>query len=123
MRKCLYCHEALAGRVDKKFCSPHCKSGYHYEKNRNNKNNIYLTINRQLKKNRRLLKKYNKAGKAYIRKSTLLAEGFNPNYFTHFWKNRNGDVYLFVFEYGFLAKSDHGKNKYILVQWQSYMKK
>jgi hypothetical protein len=42
-----------------------------------------------------LLKNYNKAGMSVVRKEALLEEGFNPKYFTHYWKNQKGDVYLF----------------------------
>jgi len=121
MNKCLYCEELLEGRVDKRFCTPSCKSAFHYQKNQDNEASLYNTIDNQLKRNRRLLKNYNKAGKATIRKETLLAEGFNPKYFTHYWKNKQGDVYLFCFEFGFLERIENGNSKYVLVQWQEYM--
>ena len=66
-------------------------------------------------------KLFNKAGKAIVRKEELLAEGFNPKYFTHYWKNEKGDVYLFCYEFGFLAKEEQGKQKFVLVKWQQYM--
>ena len=81
----------------------------------------FKKIDNQLKLNRRLLKNYNKAGKAVIRKNDLLAEGFNPKYFTHYWKNSKSDVYLFCYEYGYLAREENSKQKYILVKWQDYM--
>ncbi|MBS2211071.1 hypothetical protein KEM09_06650 [Carboxylicivirga mesophila] len=82
---------------------------------------MYSTIDNQLKTNRRLLKSYNKAGKATIRKAKLLAEGFNPRYFTHYWKAKNGNLYLFCYEYGFMELKDRGADKFILVKWQNYM--
>jgi len=121
MRSCLECKEKLEGRVDKLFCTPYCKSAYHYKANKENEANLYVTIDRQLKTNRRLLKLYNKAGKAYVRKELLLKDGFNPKFFTHYWKNKKGEVYLFCYEYGFLEKNDNGALKYVLVQWQDYM--
>lgn len=75
----------------------------------------------QLKHNRKILKDYNKAGKATVRKNVMESEGFNPNYFTHYWKNSKGDVYFFVYEFGFMKKTEHGIDKYILVKWQDYM--
>jgi len=45
-----------------------------------------------------------KPEKATVRAEKLIEFGFNPGYFTHFWKNTKGDVYLFVYEYGFLKK-------------------
>lgn len=119
--KCLYCKTKLKGRVDKIFCTPYCKSSYHYQKNKDNQSNIFVTIDKQLRENRRVLKNYNKAGKSVVRKEELIKEGFNPKYFTHYWKNQKGDVYLFCYEFGFLEKKEGDKLKYVLVQWQEYM--
>ncbi len=119
---CLTCNLELKGRTDKKFCNPQCKSAYHYEKARE-ENNFFFEVDHQLKKNRKLLKYFNKAGKATVRAQRLVDQGFNSNFFTHFWKNTKGDVYLFVYEYGFLSRTENGKKKYILITWQPYMKK
>jgi hypothetical protein len=111
----------MEGRSDKRFCDPYCKSDYHYKKNKKDTANVYNKIDRQLKLNRRLLKKYNQAGKATIRKRILLDTGFNPNFFTHFWKTKKGQVYLFIYEFGFLKTNENNKEKYVLIQWQNYM--
>lgn len=122
MKKCPNCKEVITGRSDKKFCSPYCKSNYHYEHNKQKENTLFKHIDKQLKTNRKLLKAFNKAGKATVRKEKLLAEGFDPKYFTHYWKNVKGEVYLFCYEFGFLSKKDaKGIERFILVQWQSYM--
>ena len=121
-KTCLDCKKELTGRADKKFCDVYCKSSYHY-KLRQEAKNFYTRVDTQLKKNRKLLKQYNKAGKATVRAETLKGEGFDPNFFTHYWKNNQGDVYLFVYEFGFLKKPENGKQKYVMVTWQPYMKK
>lgn len=46
--------------------------------------------------------------------------GFDPDFFTHYWKKKE-DVYLFVYEYGFLKRKEKDKEKYILITWQEYM--
>ncbi|GAA4974423.1 hypothetical protein [Algibacter aquimarinus] len=120
---CKCCGKDLEGRSDKKFCDPYCKSSYHYQKGITESPRFYNRVDNQLKLNRRLLKNYNKAGKATIRSEQLISEGFNPNFFTHYWKNNKGDVYLFVYEFGFLSKIEHGVKKYILIKWQGYMEK
>lgn len=120
-RKCQYCGEKLEGRVDKLFCNPSCKSAHHYKISLEKEASLYNQIDKQLKQNRRLLKNFNKAGKATVRKENLLSEGFNPKYFTHYWKNSKGDVYLFCYEYGFLERKENGRAKYVLVKWQDYM--
>lgn len=119
--KCLFCEKELEGRSDKKYCDIHCKSSYQYQQHKLNKSSFYNKINLQLKLNRRILKYYNKDGKTTVRRPLLKEKGFDSNYFTHFWKNSRGHVYLFVYEYGFLKTSENGKQKYVLVKWQPYM--
>ncbi len=120
---CNCCGKELEGRSDKKFCDPYCKSSYHYKKSITESPRFYNKVDNKLKLNRKLLKNYNKAGKATIRAEQLKNEAFDPNFFTHYWKNTKGDVYLFVYEYGFLRKMEHGVEKYILIKWQGYMEK
>ncbi len=79
-------------------------------------------VDNQLKLNRRILKAYNKAGKATVRVQILKSEGFNPKFITHYWKNLKGDVYLFAYEFGFLKRTENNKEKYVLIKWQPYMK-
>ncbi len=122
MRKCPNCKAEITGRTDKKFCNPYCKSNYHYEQTRQNENSRFKMIDKQLKLNRKILKNFNKAGKATVRKEKLLKEGFNPKFFTHYWKNPAKDVYLFCYEFGFLYRKDErGIERYVLVQYQKYM--
>ena len=119
--KCLACNKVIEGRSDKKFCDPHCKSAFHYRKSREEIPTFYLKVHQQLKLNRKILKLYNKAGKATVRSETLLSQGFDENFFTHYWKNTKGKVYLFVYEYGFLKIKDNNRIKYLLIKWQDYM--
>lgn len=120
-KECFYCHKKLEGRTDKKFCDLHCKSAYQYKKEKENPDRFYNKVDNQLKLNRKILKEYNKGGKVTIRTKILLELGFNPNFFTHYWKNQKGEVYLFVYEYGFRKINE--KEKYVLVLWQDYMNK
>jgi len=121
--KCLNCNKTLIGRADKKYCDVYCKSAFQYKNALINPATRFQWVQNQLKLNRRILKKYNKAGKVVIRKSVLVEEGFNPQYFTNYWKNKKGDIYWFVFEYGFLIKKEKGIEKYVLIIWQDYMAK
>ena len=120
-RPCKQCGEPVVGRLDKKFCRESCKSIYHYLQSQQKEESLFKTIDRQLKTNRRILKEFNRAGKATVRKQVLIDEGFNPKYFTHYWKAKNGNVYLFCYEYGFMKKFENDKEKYVLIQWQKYM--
>ncbi len=123
MAKCTYCKEEIIGRAGKKFCTPYCKSAYHYQKAKSETPSFYFLVDKQLKTNRRILKKYNKAGKSYLRVEKMHEEGFNPNIFTHYWKNTRGEVYLFCYEFGFLKTEDNNSEKYLLIKWQDYMSK
>ena len=120
-RRCPECNEIITGRSDKIFCTPFCKSSYHYKKNMKNDNNIFIKIDKILKQNRRILKAFNKSGKSTVRKETLLKEGFNPKYFTNYWKAKNNNLYLFCYEFGFMEISENGNSKYVLITWQKYM--
>ena len=121
IKNCLDCNKELTGRSDKRFCDLHCKSAYHYRRSLEEAPRFFDKVDNQLKQNRRILKQYNKAGKAIVRSKRLLDEGFNPHFFTHYWKNQKGDVYLFVYEFGFLKRMENNIEKYVLIQWQDYM--
>jgi hypothetical protein len=95
-KECRYSNKELSGRTDKKFCDPQCKSAYQYQIEKQNPERFYNKVDNQLKLNRRLLKKYNKGGKVTVRSSVLLELGFDPNFFTHYWKNQKGEIYLFT---------------------------
>ncbi|HET8735226.1 MAG TPA: DUF2116 family Zn-ribbon domain-containing protein [Pricia sp.] len=117
---CPVCGTSVKGRSDKKFCSQKCKSINQYE-NRQENEKFYLKVDRQLKINRKLLKRYNKSGFTTVRRSELIENGFDPKFFTHYWKNGKGDVYLFCYDYGFLFLERKPRHKYLIIQWQSYM--
>ncbi len=117
---CPVCEIEFSGRSDKKYCSVYCKSAEQYQK-RKVEEELYYSIDKQLRTNRKILKVYNKSGLSTVRKEKLLSEGFNPKYFTHYWKNKKGQVYLFCYEYGFLLLKENQKEKYVLVIWQPYM--
>ncbi len=119
--KCMNCGENFTGRKGKKYCSDYCKSNFHYEQNKLQEDSFFKRVDHQLKQNRKVLKFFNKAGKSTVRADLLLEKGFDPNFFTHYWKNGKGDVYLFCYEYGFLKRREHGKVKFVLVKWQGYM--
>jgi len=120
MKNCPVCKTEVKGRADKLFCSVQCKSAFQYEK-RVNHEMFYFKVDKQLKTNRKILKKFNQSGYTTLRKEKLLEAGFNPRFFTHFWKNQNKQVYLFCYEYGFMEIDQKGIKKYLLVEWQDYM--
>ena len=100
-RACFECGTKLMGRVDQKFCSDQCRNTYN---NRQNKDETgYMkNVGRVLRKNRRILRELNPNGKAKCKKQTLLSRGFSFKYFTNVYKTKEGKVYYFVYEYGYL---------------------
>tara|TARA_B110000977_G_scaffold171524_1_gene223189 strand:+ start:1259 stop:1630 length:372 start_codon:yes stop_codon:yes gene_type:complete len=118
---CPNCKEEIKGRKDKKFCNSYCKSNFHYVKNKDRLPRLYTKIDKQLKLNRRLLMEFNKSGKSFVKEEDMIKKGFDKKYFTHYWKNNKGEVYLFCYEYGFLSKLENGRKKFVLVTWQDYM--
>ncbi len=119
-KKCPVCESPIKGRSDKKFCSNKCKSIQQYER-RQTTEAFFLKVERQLKTNRKILKRYNRSGFTTIRPTELTAQGFDARFSTHQWQNKKGDTYHFVYEYGFLPTQQNGKYKYVLVTWQPYM--
>ena len=56
MKICPVCGKKLQGRIDKIYCTPKCKNAAQYEKRINNEQ-FYLFVDKQLKTNRRIVKK------------------------------------------------------------------
>ncbi len=111
-KKCLECGTVILGRADKKFCSDYCRNAYNNRKNKA-ATNLIRNINNRLKKNWRILEKFNPENKTKIHKSKLLDAGFDFNYFTSLYTTKKGSVYYFVYDQGYL---DIGNDFYMLVK-------
>ncbi|MCK4922362.1 MAG: hypothetical protein KAS71_15020 [Bacteroidales bacterium] len=118
---CLECGKELNGRIDKKFCDMYCKGSYHFKKSKEEQPKFYSKVDDQLKRNRKILKEFNKTGISIVRLETLRNLGFNTRFFTHFWKDKKGDTYLFCYEYGIWEKTDRKARKHVVVEWKDYM--
>ena len=126
MRNCKYeeCGNKVEGRIDRLFCSNYCKTAYHAKKNKES-GKVYFKkkVDDVLRKNRKILAKYNVKSKVTVRKEVLLNEGFNPRIFTHYFKTKAEDTYLFCYDQGFKEVRDNKRDKYLLVLWQPGMEK
>ncbi|MCG6189276.1 hypothetical protein [Maribellus maritimus] len=111
-RKCFECGEPLRGRADQKFCNDLCRNAYNNKKL--GKSSKYIRkINRILRTNHSILKDLNTENKTTIPSKKLEKENFNFNYHTHYYKTRNGKVYFFCYDQGYLKLDS---NRYLLVK-------
>ena len=108
---CLDCGTQLMGRVDKKFCNDQCRNNYHNKENRED-SILVRNVNAILRKNRNILKNLNPVGKGKVKKQELVTEGFNFKYFTNLYKTKDGRIYYFVYEHGYI---DLGNDYFALV--------
>jgi len=100
-KKCLECGTKIAGRVDKKFCCDQCRITYNNRLNSDNTNQI-RNINNTLRKNRRILIDLNTTGKSKTTRKQLLEKGFDFQYFTSIYTTKEGAVYHYCYEQGYL---------------------
>ena len=100
-KTCLDCETPIKGRTDKKFCDDQCRSNYNNRLKSDQSGNIKM-INAILKKNRKILDKFNPEGKVKLLKNKLVQAGFNFGYHTHIYQTQKGQIYTFCYEYGYL---------------------
>lgn len=115
---CLFCNEPLKGRTDKKFCNSQCKSAYHNQASTNAEAYI-KQVNKQLRSNRRAMRKACPSGKATVRKAFLKTLGMDFKHITHTWKSKGGNLYYFCYEYGYTPSFE--ADKVMIIQKQTYM--
>lgn len=101
-RFCLACEKVLRGRIDKRFCDSDCRNLYNNQLHVQ-ANNYVRKVDRDLKKNRRILKQsLGEEKMVKVNKDKLLAKGFRTDLFTRQLVTAKGQVYFFVYEYGYL---------------------
>lgn len=100
-KKCQECGGKISGRVDKKFCSDPCRVAYN-NRIRSDETNFMRNVNNTLRKNRRILMELNPSGKTRVAREQLSARGFDFSFFTSEYKTREGSVYHYCYEQGYL---------------------
>ncbi len=115
-KKCIACGAVVLGRADKKFCSDQCRSTYNNGLN-SDSNNYIRNVNHALRKNRRILDSLNPGGKIKVPGSRLKEEGFDFRYHTATYKTRDGVLYYYCYEQGYLPID---KNYFLLVCKQDF---
>jgi predicted nucleic acid-binding Zn ribbon protein len=108
---CLECGTKIIGRADKKFCSDQCRVSFNNKVNRDE--TAYMNnVTNILRKNRRILLELNPSGKARVNRDKMNEKGFDFTYFTSQYKTKEGAIYNFCYEHGYLALEN---NWYLLV--------
>ncbi|WP_431126418.1 hypothetical protein [Flagellimonas flava] len=112
-KKCLECGDVLIGRIDKKYCSDHCRNAYNNRLNKDSKN-LVRSINNRLRKNYRILDSFPlKEGKTRTTKMRLMDKGFDFEYITNLYTTKKGSTYYFVYDLGYLPLDN---DNYIIVK-------
>jgi hypothetical protein len=113
-RKCMMCKKVLKGRTDKKFCNELCRNRYNNSQ-RIEKNNYVRSINAALKKNRRVLQQLLPPTEKTVTvdKAMLQLMGFHFLYHTHTFTNKEGKIYSYCYEYGYLRLES---DRYLIVK-------
>jgi hypothetical protein len=100
-KTCIECKTTIKGRVDKKFCSDQCRSAYNNRLN-SDETSYVRNINNILRKNRRILLELNPEGKNRVSRDKLKAKGFDFQHFTSIYKTKDGALYFYCYEQGYL---------------------
>ena len=80
-----------------------------------------LEVNRDLRKNRSILRKLCPAGKATVRHEVLVAMDYNFNLFSSIYLTSNKIVYYICYDYAFTPIFEHGVKKAVIVTKQDQM--
>jgi hypothetical protein len=110
-RTCLECGDRLTGRADKKFCSDACRTAYNNRLN-SDETSYMRSVNHTLRKNRRILLSLNPTGKTKVSRDKLIEKGFDFTYFTSQYTTREGAVYHYCYDQGYLQLD---ANNFLLV--------
>ncbi|UBM60054.1 hypothetical protein LAG90_05265 [Marinilongibacter aquaticus] len=106
MKKCKICKRNLHGRSDKLFCSVACKNYYHVNLRRATFDEA-KSIDRFLHRNRSILLEI--MGKNTVQKKVerevLEKKKFRFNYLTHFYRNTQGKIMHYVYDFGWMQFS------------------
>lgn len=118
-RKCLSCGNKLQGRSDKKFCDSYCRNSYNNQ-NKQDDEKYIQSVNKIIRRNRRILKTLCPEGKAIVRKSLLDKLGYKYGVFSGIYATKTNTYYL-CYEYGFAISYEKSIPKVIIIQQQEYM--
>jgi hypothetical protein len=108
---CEECGRSIMGRIDKRFCSDQCRNTFNNRLN-GDATNYIRSVNRALRKNRRILMELNPEGKTKASREKLLAKGFDFSCCTSTYTTKEGAQYFYCYEQGYLSLE---RDYYLLV--------
>lgn len=111
-RTCPVCGDVLLGRVDKKFCSDQCRTTFNNQKNKDT-SNILRRVNSILRRNRRILARFNTNGTTRVHRHKLVEQGFDFRFFTHIGKKGKGNTCYYCYDQGYFQT---GKGYFTIVR-------
>jgi len=120
-KTCPVCRSVLTGRTDKKYCSDQCRFIQNNRTKKINEQSI-LEANKQLRKNRMILKTLSPAGKATVRKEVLDVLGYDYSLFNSIFITNSKQVYYICYDYAFTPLFEKTTPKVHIVKYQKYMK-
>ncbi|MCB0593468.1 MAG: hypothetical protein H6557_03795 [Lewinellaceae bacterium] len=105
-RQCEHCSAPLAGRSDKRFCSVKCKNDFNTSRRRETRLET-REVDRILHRNREIFQTImgEKRNKMTIARLELIQMGFNFDYLTGVYTNKQGKRYHNVYDFAWMAFS------------------
>ena len=107
-RICAVCGTGIRGRSDKRFCSQSCKNKFH-SKAKSDQPAIVKQINQMLYKNHKIIAAvFAGESKQKLKVPRILLEkmGFYFNYHTGIYRNNQGKLYHYIYDYAWMTFSD-----------------
>jgi len=118
---CPVCNIPIIGRSDKKYCSDQCRFIFNNQHKTIEEAHI-LNTNKQLRKNRNILKSLCPEGKATVRKDVMIAMQYNFSLFSTLFITSKKQLYYLCYDYGFTPILENGTEKALIVTRQHYMR-
>ena len=100
---CQECGKKVKGRADKKFCDDFCRNSFNNKLN-SDTSAFVRKVNNILRKNRRIMEEllFENEEKVKSTKDKMHEKGFQFKYITHTYTTKQGVVYYFCYDYGYL---------------------
>lgn len=111
-KRCRLCEKPLKGRSDKKFCDDYCRAAYNNDL-KGATNNFVRNVNNALSRNRRILENIlqQRGTTTKTNRDKLVEKGFQFKYHTQQYQAKNGNIYFYCYEYGYLPL----ENNWVLI--------